>query len=123
MCWEAVIECQVKAGAAQPKLVLSNDYKHVIDLSSDTLVTTAEAMRQVPQGASVGFFMDNDPNLKHLMIATGAGSAAGTKNLCIGIGQPVGWEILNLAQDLTWENGGFKDPGGRLWKVCFRPLD
>ena len=50
------------------------------------------------------------------MIAVGGGVAAGNKNLCIGIGSPVGWEILDL-NNLDWGN-----VGGRGLTVRYRTL-
>lgn len=118
MCWDAAIECQVRAGAKRPQPVTTQSHDHVIGLS-DTAITTAREMQRVPQGASVGFFRDG--TLMHFMIAVGAGLAAGNKNQCIGIGNPVGWEILNLAEHLNWGNGGFTQHG-KLFLVRYRPI-
>ncbi|GGC03500.1 hypothetical protein GCM10011363_20130 [Marivita lacus] len=118
MCWDAVIETQAKAGIKKPKKPVSgNDCKHVISLD-DSPVTGKTDMQKVPQGAFLGFFRDG--TLVHAMIATGAGIAAGNKNACIGIGGPVGWELLNLAEDLKWEAGGFRDQGQRLFLLRYR---
>jgi hypothetical protein len=118
MCWDAVIECQVRAGVKRPRRVTTQDHDHVISLS-DVAVASAREMQRVPQGASIGFFRDG--TLMHFMIAVGAGLAAGNKNQCIGIGNPVGSEILNLANDLHWERGGFTDRG-KLFLVRYRPI-
>jgi hypothetical protein len=40
--------------------------------------------------------------------------AAGNKNACIGIGSPVGWEILDVASGLDWYNGGFRAEGRHI---------
>lgn len=100
MCWDAVIACQVKAGMARPAPVTTHEHDHVISLD-DTAVASRREMQRVPQGASVGFFRNG--TLVHMMIATGAGTAAGNKNQCIGIGEPVGWEILDLG--VIWRGG------------------
>jgi hypothetical protein len=120
MCWDAVVEAHNKAGIKKPKKPISGtDCKHVISLD-DKVVASKGEMQKVPQGAFIGFFRDG--TLVHAMIATGAGIAGGNKNECIGIGSPVGWELLNLAGDLKWEAGGFRDPGGRLHLVRYRAV-
>jgi hypothetical protein len=43
---------------------------------------------------------------QHAMISTGAGFAAGNKNACLAIGNPVGWEILDLGNLVVWGSGG-----------------
>lgn len=120
MCWDAVIETYAKAGIKKPaKPISGTDCAAVISLT-DTPVTSKAEMQKVPQGAFLGFFRDG--TLVHAMIATGAGIAAGNKNACIGIGGPVGWELLNLAEDLKWEAGGFRDPGNRLFLLRYRAV-
>jgi hypothetical protein len=116
MCWDAVVECHTKAGAPRPNGIQFNNYQHVISLS-DTPVTNADEMRKVPQGAFIGFFEGD--RLIHAMIATGAGLAAGNKNACLGIGSPVGWEILDLGNLAVWSGGGATT---RNLQVRYRPL-
>jgi hypothetical protein len=103
MCWDGVVECQVKAGAPKPAAIQTNNYEHVISLK-DPAVTGVDEMRRVPQGAFIGFFDGN--KLIHAMISAGAGFAAGNKNACLGIGNPVGWEILDLGNLVVWQAGG-----------------
>lgn len=150
MCWDAVIRCALKAGAIDKKRAdgakISGDkpdsYKGFIDPKKDPVVADAAAMRAVPQGCFLGFFENAGGKLTmiHAMISTGHGLAAGNKNDCIGIGNPVGWEILNLAGDtenkikkkkekLEWANGknGFLGPDPkskekRLIQVFYRPI-
>ena len=105
MCWDAAIECQVLAGVDRPAQISTHNHDHVISLS-DKAVCSATDMLGVPQGASLGFFRDG--TLVHFMICVGAGMAAGNKNACIGLGNPVGWEILQLAKDLDWNSDGFE---------------
>ena len=121
MCWDAAIECQIKAGVQSPGNVSTDSHDNVISLDDDNAVTNKHEMQRVPQGASMGFFRDR--TLVHFMIAVGAGCAAGNKNHCIGIGNPVGWEILNLAEKLTWGRGGFIDPGDRLFLIRYRKIE
>ncbi|MBW8833040.1 MAG: hypothetical protein JF606_27390 [Burkholderiales bacterium] len=119
MCWDAVIRCQFRAGVKDPGFVTTAKHDHVISLD-DKPVNNKQAMWQVPQGASIGFFRER--TLVHLMIATGAGLAAGNKNACIGIGAPVGWEVLNLAQDLNWNGDGFT-ANGKSYLIRYREVD
>lgn len=109
MCWDAVIRCQVKAGGQAP-----GDHGVSMD---DTPVNNPDDMRHVPQGAAIGFFEGG--TLIHAMLATGHGLAAGNKNACIGIGGPVGWEILDLAGGVTWTGGRVQNPQ-RLLEVRYR---
>jgi hypothetical protein len=103
MCWDGVVECQVKAGAPKPAAIQSNNFEHVISLK-DPAVTGVDEMRRVPEGAFIGFF--DGTKLIHAMISTGAGLAAGNKNACLAIGNPVGWELLDLGNLVVWGAGG-----------------
>ena len=120
MCWDAAIECQVRAGVKDPRPVRTDKHDHVISIK-DTAVTNKFEMQRVPQGASIGFFRDG--TLMHFMIAVGFGLAAGNKNACIGIGNPagVGWEILDLANGVDWGQGGFKH-NEKLFLVRYRAI-
>ncbi len=118
MCWDAAIECQVLAGVERPALISTHNHDHVISLS-DKAVCSATDMLGVPQGASIGFFRDG--TLMHFMICVGAGMAAGNKNACIGIGGPVGWEILQLTKDLQWNSDGFEHQKTQ-YKVRYRAI-
>ena len=104
MCWDAVARCMELAGVViHPKQIYGEAYAHVISLD-DPAIADRATMQRVPQGAFIGFFDGN--RLIHAMIAVGYGCAAGNKNACIGIGGPVGWEILNLGDELDWGNVG-----------------
>lgn len=111
MCWDAVVHCLVKSGAmpnAQSEFggISATGFSQFVRMA-DPVVGDAAAMRRVPEGALLGFVehKNNTPTLIHAMIATGQGLAAGNKNLCIGFGNPVGWEILDLANKLQWIPG------------------
>lgn len=103
MCWDAVMMCALDSGAIDRNKHQSimpihfNDFERFVKMS-DPIVSDANNMRQVPQGSFLGFFETKDGTTKliHAMIATGQGCAAGNKNMCIGIGKAVGWEILNI---------------------------
>lgn len=86
MCWDAVLYCGYLAKLTDQE----GNGKSIID-SSASLVTNSSG---IPGGHIIGFFQDDD--LKHAMISTGSGNAAGNKNDCMGIGNPVGWEELKL---------------------------
>jgi hypothetical protein len=115
MCWDAVARCMELAGTMiHPKTIRGDLYAHVVS-SDDPTIGDRGTMQHVPQGAFIGFF-DGD-RLIHAMIGVGYGMAAGNKNACIGIGGPVGWEILNLADELDWGN-----VGARNLTVRYRPM-
>jgi hypothetical protein len=104
MCWDAVARCMELAGTQiHPRRIMGESYAHVIS-QDDPAIADRGTMQRVPQGSFIGFF-DGD-RLIHAMIGVGFGMAAGNKNACIGIGGPVGWEILNLADELDWGNVG-----------------
>jgi hypothetical protein len=138
-CWHSVILCWYRSGAIDENryLALKNGWLAHDNFSAliglrDPVVRNAFAMHEVPQGSFLGFIevkQFQPPKLIHSMIATGHGCAAGNKNGCIGIGKGVGWEILNLREQLTW----FQDtycinavppgfPGQRLIELHYRPL-
>jgi hypothetical protein len=102
MCWDAVKHCVVQAAPFLGK----NRYKHIdakmgLVSSGDPEVRSAAEMRTVPEGSILGFF-DGDTPI-HVMVSLGGGWAAGNKNDCVGVGSPVGWEELNLAERLWTE--------------------
>lgn len=113
MCWDAVVTCQKEAGRRDPGEITINNHGQVIS-TDDGAVTSIGEMQRVPQGSFVGFF--DAGRLVHAMIAVGAGCAAGNKNACIGIGNPIGWEILDLSK-LDWSN-----VGNRNLTVHYRPM-
>ncbi|WP_051303527.1 hypothetical protein [Psychromonas aquimarina] len=109
MCWDAVVTCAFDSKgiseAKNPTLksITSESFSHFVSMD-DPVISSREEMWKVPQGSFLGFFSltDGKPKLIHGMLATGAGCAAGNKNGCIGLGSPVGWEILDLANNLIW---------------------
>jgi hypothetical protein len=104
MCWDAVARCMELAGRpVRPRHISGNTCSHVISIH-DQQITDRGTMQGIPQGSFIGFF--DGGRLIHAMIAVGFGMAAGNKNACINLGSPVGWEILNLADDLDWGNVG-----------------
>lgn len=118
MCWDAVVHCMIQGGASDPGSITSARFSHVIS-TMDPSITSGGEMQHVPQGAVIGFFEGD--RLIHAMIATGYGCAAGNKNACIGIGQPVGWEVLDLGGKLEWYNGGVK-VGQKIITLHYRPM-
>lgn len=106
MCWDAVARCMELAGTRiNPRQITGTSYAHVVT-PDDPAIDGRGTMQSIPQGSFIGFF-DGD-RLIHAMIATGYGMAAGNKNACVGVGAPVGWEILNLADELDWGNVGHR---------------
>jgi hypothetical protein len=129
MCWSAVIRCALNAGAITPlkaqlleRLDWKEDFSKFI-APSDTRVRNADDMRKVPAGAFIAFIRVDPPDpffkffnihkgkrhIVHAMLSLGNGLAAGNKNSCVGIGHHVGWERLNLADDLNWRTNGHYD--------------
>jgi hypothetical protein len=108
MCWDAVILCAYNSQAISKKMyeamkdkITTEKYSAFI-ANTDPVIDNADAMRKVPKGSYLGFIEISTNKLIHAMIATGDGYAAGNKNSCIGIGRPVGWENLNIADGLNW---------------------
>ncbi len=102
MCWDAVATCQNRPPGRYIE-------------ETDTAIQNVDELRNIPEGATIGFF--NAGTLVHAMISLGNGEAAGNKNACIGMGNPVGWEILDLTQ--LWNSGTF---GPRNLVVCYRTI-
>lgn len=136
MCWDAVVLCARNSGAlddaAYQRLqnITATNFSSFVKMI-DPIVGDANAMRRVPQGSFLGFveIVNNQPKLIHAMISTGHGLAAGNKNACIGIGGPVGWEILDLAGRLRWQAGTncfnarpTGQPGQRMIQIRYRTL-
>ncbi len=106
ICWDAVAHCLLLAGFKAPAVQLPS--RPLLVNTRDPQILSAAAMGNVPEGHVIGFFTQkpgDSPIMYHQMIATGAGAAAGNKNSCIGIGSPVGWELLDLTT-LNWQPGG-----------------
>lgn len=108
MCWDAVVMCAANSGAiteADKQLlgsITATNFSTFVR-TTDPIVKSAADLRRVPQGAFMAFIENKGtPTLIHAMIATGHGLAAGNKNACIGVGSPVGWEILDLGGKLNW---------------------
>lgn len=104
MCWDAVIYCLEKCAAKPSHItgpVFAEDYKTFVPdpkLSQlSNIIETKEQMKACRQGSLLAFINISDKSkLIHAMVSLGAGAAAGNKNECIGIGSPIGWEVLNL---------------------------
>lgn len=101
MCWDSVKHCLEASGAMTTSEVMelkpsSEKYATFIALT-DPITSGASDVRRLPQGAILGFVdLDNSRKLIHATVSVGAGLAAGNKNTCLGIGGPIGWEILDL---------------------------
>lgn len=105
MCWDAVKQCGVKAGAVRRDV----DAQRGLVSGADALVPDSDAVERLPAGTAVGFF--EGERAVHVMLSVGDGHACGNKNNCVGIGKAVGWESLDL-KALDWDrNGGINAPG------------
>ena len=115
MCWDAVKYCALKAGIIDQKKYdrLSGNLDLVT--LSDFAVAGRDAMYRLEPGNMIGFFWNAPQGFKmvHAMLCVGKGLAAGNKNDCVGVGHPVGWEILDLANGLGWQGntGTITAPG------------
>lgn len=103
MCWDAVAACQNRQAGRGVEI-------------GDSPVLGDSDVRNIPEGASIGFF-DNG-TLVHEMISVGGGEACGTKNGCIGYGSPIGWEMLDLRNG--WNSGSSYGP--RKLQVRYRAI-
>jgi hypothetical protein len=113
MCWTAVLRSAMEGGALEAKKFESikakfageklETFKDFIS-QKDPVVFDKASMQKIPQGCFLGFIEEKDGKAKiiHAMVSVGAGMACGTKNGCVGIGAPMGWELLDLAKNLNW---------------------
>lgn len=115
MCWYAVVECAFVSGAVNAadkarlqKSISGTRFDHFVPFHAP-IVKNLHDLLSVPPGSFLGFFRihDQDLQLIHAMVflgekfGDGPYSAAGNKNDCIGIGESVGWEVLDL-KELKW---------------------
>jgi len=135
ICYKAIRLCLKNSGAINQTQfnvlnTMGSTNFYVFVRNTDPTVFNADIMRTVPQGSILAFVDRSDPGseyLSHAMIATGHGMAAGTKNSCIGIGTDYGWELLDLANNLTWTTTGeiqqtHPETGTRLLTLRYRTL-
>lgn len=101
MCWDAAIHVGYLAGIIDDagwRRLKDGDKSTVLD--GGVRIRDADAIRALAEGHLIYFKHGQTPI--HAMVSTGQGYAAGNKNNCIGVGRAVGWEQLNLADDLDW---------------------
>jgi hypothetical protein len=129
MCWDAVKYCALKAGVIDDAKYQRIQAKTDMVSLKDPVALGQDAMRRLKPGHVLGFFVGN--NIIHAMLCTGQGKAAGNKNDCVGIGHPVGWELLDLASKLNWaQDGSVTAPPGmygnnkpfRTVYIHYRPI-
>jgi len=118
MCWDAVAYFAYLA-----KMIEESKFESIKGgAAAKNLVSTSHQQARnattIPEGHAIGFFTDND-EIIHAMLSTGGGKACGTKNACIGIGGPVGWEMLDLTTLQSHADGTF---GPRKLRIFHRPL-
>ena len=128
MCWDAVAHLAMLAGIideARWKALKGKDRMVFADalapISAPSVLGQA-GMAGLPAGQAIMFYEGTVPI--HAMISLGNGEAAGTKNDCIGIGAPLGWEVLNLS-GLAWNATGIAAPGPhgpRTLQAHYRPI-
>ena len=105
MCWTATFHVALLAGCIDQAKYNVLKSGGAVALTGGQPVRDAPGMRAVPGGYLIYFVHGVIPI--HAMISTGGGMAAGNKNNCVGVGESVGWEQLDLAKDLDW--GGEAD--------------
>jgi hypothetical protein len=127
MCWDAALYCHVRgAGMRNPGLPLTGPQAERYFSPYDQRVDGPGDALAIPPGALIGFFAhrrrqdgSSGQTLIHAMISLGDGYAAGNKNDCIGVGNFIGWERLNLAHDLAWFGNGVR-LGSQIITVRYR---
>jgi hypothetical protein len=136
MCWDAVMRCAQFAGLIdQTRYDAIRRYYYNLVGIHDHPVASAGDMANLAAGHALGFFEWDGIqwHCVHAMLSVGAGQAAGNKNACIGIGNPNGWERLDLQHGLAWSNnvtpgvddgflGGYVQLPGRRFYVRSRPI-
>ena len=144
MCWDAIIYVAVLAGVidekryklyqGKPELLAPYDPRSFFDRGSIT---------NFPGGHAIVFYeiekhtltfdgrgkltkssLGGGHHAVHAMITVGIGIAAGNKNDCIGPGHSVGWELLDLANDLPWSGFDIHQTKNnhRTLRACHRPI-
>jgi hypothetical protein len=120
MCWDAIFHCAYLAGiinhSKYKALLASPNRQFHLVRYTDSTINNATAMKAIPPGHAIGFFVEEQNKtwrMIHVMLSVGDGKAAGNKNDCIGVGSMVGWEVLDLANELKWEGDGVKGAYGK----------
>ena len=103
MCWDAVVHVMNLAGVDVSDISVVSGTNQNLVSTANTNLASAAAVQNLPEGHIIGFF--DGKQLIHAMVSTGAGNAAGNKNSCLGIGNPVGWEVLDIGHLLNWAGG------------------
>ena len=107
MCWDAVMYCALRAGIIdQRKYDRLRGDQDLVALS-DFAVAGPNAMYRLEPGNAIGFFWSTPQGVTmvHAMLCVGKGLAAGNKNKCVGAGNFVGWEILDLINGFDKNKG------------------
>jgi hypothetical protein len=127
MCWDAVLHCArladvIDEGTYKGILGKQTPDNHVLVSPSDKAIGSAGEMGGVPEGHAIGFFTKPKGTwlMIHAMVSVGGGKAAGNKNACLGIGSPVGWEVIDL-KTLPWGQGFVKRGTEQIY-AFHRPL-
>lgn len=107
MCWDAVKQCAVGAGIITAEKGRLLESRLSLVSSSDFQISNAYQLKTLEQGNVLGFFTQKGASVEimHCMISLGGSIAAGNKNDCIGIGNSVGWESIDLSH-LQWNQDG-----------------
>jgi hypothetical protein len=121
MCWEAVCHLlhethhlwpHQKSGI--PRKPAEQQIRTWVS-QSNRFAENAGQLAAVPAGAVLLFIetISGAELAVHCMLSLGQGYAAGNKNNCIGMGNPGGWEVLNL-NGLRWDliKKAFDAPAG-----------
>lgn len=105
LSWDAVLFCAYHARIIPHSKIRQADSRRLVRMD-DQKILSRSAMLATEEGHMIGFF--DEGRLVHVMVATGNGRAAGSKNDRIGINGAGGWEVVDLAKDLVWEQHGVR---------------
>lgn len=131
MCWDAVAYCAKLAG-----VISEGRWKQLKGAPAEIYATnfsrvSGPSLAALSPGSMLGFFEEagGQKKLIHAMIYLGNNEAAGNKNNCIGLGNAVGWEVLNLTRldwtpegNITAPNTGGSGGSKRLISLHTRPI-
>jgi hypothetical protein len=121
MCWDAVKYCAFSANIITEDEYDALNARWDLVTPHDTRIHNSDDLKNVPPGHALGFFRiehfadSSASNVRmdpfHVMLNIDGNKAAGNKNDCVGFGERVGWEVLNLSK-LKWYQGTVVAPKG-----------
>lgn len=118
VCWDAVINFQLKIGAISKKEALAlhsltRSSRYGRFLQGAKAVADPAQLKKIPAGRRVAFISEADSKMTHAMITAGDSKAIGVNNGFLNPSFSPGWQEIDLAKDISWKGGRAFTSDGR----------